>query len=141
MYDMVPTLAQSITHSSLVTDTPLAVFPAGGEMSIGRPTEDHRSLLAALRSYFARQPGAPAVFLYEVHRKESATPTPALAIGVVSDFDTTLASALAAIVPEAYRGALPVEITFIGGHPEIGEVLVGLGLIPAVMPRARLRAS
>lgn len=140
MYDLPPGLAHSVAQGDPSLAAPGAVFPAGGELGLGRPTEDQSPLVAALRSHFARQQASPPVFLYEVRRSEGLTPTPALAIGVVSDFDATIATAIAAIVPEAYGGTLPVDISFIGGNPEIGQALLGLGITPIVMgrmPKAR----
>lgn len=135
MYDLPPDLAYRVAHGDSSMAAPGAVFPAGGEIGLGRPTEDQGSLIAALRSYFARQNASPAVFLYEVHRDQNPSPAPALAIGVVSDYDATIAAAVAAIVPEAYCGSLPVDISFIGGNPEIGEALIGMGLRPIILAR------
>ncbi|MBB3228170.1 hypothetical protein FHW69_002805 [Luteibacter sp. Sphag1AF] len=135
LYDLSPELAHSVANEKLSSTAPRAAFPAGAEMGLGRPTEDQGRLVAALRSYFARQWASPAVFLYEVHRNVVPAAMPALAIGVVCDFDEAIAAAVAAIVPEAYGGTLPVDITFIGGNPEIGHALVGLGICPIVMAR------
>lgn len=135
MYDLPPELAHAVAYGGSSLAASRTVSPAGVEFGLGRPTEDQGRLVAALRSYFARQWASPAVFLYEVHRNASPTATPALAIGVVCDFDDAIAAAVAAIVPEAYDGTLPVDITFIGGNPEIGEALRSLGVSPLILPR------
>lgn len=136
MYDLPSALAHALAHGHSGQGTAPATFPAGGELGLGPPTEDHALLVAALRSYFSRQFASPAVFLYEVHRRRGPETTPALAIGVVSDFDPTIAADIAAIVPEAYVGTLPVDIAFIGGNPEIVDALVHLGLSPTIAARA-----
>lgn len=135
MYDLPPALAHRVAHGDPSLAASRAIFPAGGKLGLGRPTEDQSPLVAALCSHFARQWASPVVFLYEVHRNEGLTPTPALAIGVVCDYDDMIAAAIAAIVSEAYSGTLPVDISFIGGNPEIGEALVDLGIRPIIMAR------
>lgn len=135
MYDLPPELAHAVADGGSPLAASRAVSAAGAEIGLGHPTEDQSRLVAALRSYFARQWASPAVFLYEVHLSAAPTAAPALAIGVVCDFDDAIAAAIAAIVPEAYCGTLPVDIGFIGGNPEIGQALRNLGIFPILLPR------
>lgn len=137
MFDLPCDLARTL----VVGDMPAAanapaMLPEGTDLGLGVPSEDHSVLIAALRSHFRRQPTAPTIYLYELYRHEGETLTRSLAIGVVTGFDPAIASAISAIVPEAYRGTLPVDVGFLGGNPEIVEALAAVPIEPILLGRA-----
>jgi hypothetical protein len=137
MYELPPELARALGSASAdVLATASATWPAGSDLSIGHPADDHRSLIAALRSHFHRQASTPAIYLYELYRPEGGSMTHSLALGVVSGFDASIANAIAAIVPDAYEGRLPVDIAFLGDNPEVVDAIVGLAIEPIVQERA-----
>lgn len=130
------TTAMLLKDGTIHAGAEASTIPQGANIAIGAPTEDPRALTAALRSHFDRQPAAPTIFIYDLHRPETHGSTHSLAVGVVSAYDVTIAHDIGAIVSEAYTGALPVDVCFLVADDEVVEALVGMAIAPVVTSRA-----
>jgi hypothetical protein len=124
--------AMLLVDGTLHGGTGQDVVPEGTTVSICAPTEEVSGLIAAFRSHFARQPSAPAVYLYEMFRPHGDGLFHSLAVGVLAPYDATIAQDIGAILPAAYTGHLPVDVFFLDPSGELMRSLILLDITPVV---------